>query len=229
MIWFCPAVPELNSDYSVRVVVDTSELEWVESPSKGVWRRRLELSGDAEQGRVTSVVRYEPGSKFPAHDHPMGEEILVLEGVFSDERGDFGRGTYQLNPPGFRHAPFTESGCTIFVKLRQYGGAGREVILKNTSDGAWTSRGIAGVRSQILYRSDAFGEFVRLTRFAAGAVAPRIDLPAGEEVFVVDGQFEDEFGTYRTGTWLRMPKGSHHAPRSEVGCTLYVKSGGFPL
>ena len=28
------------------------------------------------------------GSRFPAHDHPEGEEILVLEGVFSDEHGD---------------------------------------------------------------------------------------------------------------------------------------------
>lgn len=221
-------VAELNSDYALRVVVDTNSLEWVESPSQGVWRRRLELTGDPEQGRVTSLVRYDAGAKFPSHDHPMGEEILVLDGVFSDERGDFRRGTYQLNPPGFSHAPFTDSGCTIFVKLRQYGGPGRDVVLKHTDQGQWVDRGIPGVRSQILYRSDALHEFARLTEFAAGTAAPRVELPDGEEVFVLSGCLEDEFGSYPMGTWLRMPRGAHHTPRSEVGCTLYVKSGGFP-
>jgi len=221
-------VADLNGDYSVRVVVDTDELAWERSPAPGVWRRRVELLGDAEHGRVTSVVRYDKGARFPAHDHPLGEEIFVLDGVISDERGDFARGTYQLNPPAFRHEPFTFHGCTLFVKLRQYGGKGREVVLKNTARGAWIERGVTGVRSQILYQSAAFGEFVRLTEFAPGTEAPRIELPEGEEIFVLAGCLEDEFGTYPTGTWIRMPAGSHHVPRSEVGCTLYVKSGAFP-
>jgi anti-sigma factor ChrR (cupin superfamily) len=221
-------VADLNGDYSVRLVVDTNRLAWALSPAQGVWRRRVELLGDTEHGRVTSVVRYDEGARFPSHDHPLGEEILVLDGVFSDERGDFTRGTYQLNPPGFRHEPFTVSGCTLFVKLGQYSGKGREVVLKNTAHGVWIERGVSGVRSQILYQSAVFGEFVRLTEFAPSTSAPRIDLPKGEEIFVLAGCLEDEFGTYPAGTWIRMPGGSHHAPRSEVGCTLYVRSGAFP-
>jgi anti-sigma factor ChrR (cupin superfamily) len=46
------------------------------------------MLGAVETAQVTSVVRYLPGAKFPAHDHPEGEEILVLEGTFSDEHGD---------------------------------------------------------------------------------------------------------------------------------------------
>jgi anti-sigma factor ChrR (cupin superfamily) len=34
-----------------------------------------------------------------------GEEFLVLEGTFSDERGDYPRGSYVRNPPGTAHAP----------------------------------------------------------------------------------------------------------------------------
>ncbi|HED3303095.1 TPA: cupin domain-containing protein [Klebsiella quasipneumoniae subsp. similipneumoniae] len=35
-----------------------------------------------EQARATSVVRYLPQTVFPEHQHPGGEEILVLEGHF---------------------------------------------------------------------------------------------------------------------------------------------------
>jgi anti-sigma factor ChrR (cupin superfamily) len=39
-------------------------------------------------------VRYAPGSAFENHKHDLGEEILVLDGEFSDESGTFGPGTY---------------------------------------------------------------------------------------------------------------------------------------
>ncbi len=63
---------ELNSDYSKPVVVRTAAMEWQFSPGAGVWRKRLELRGGAESGRVTSLVRYDPGSRFPPHEHPDG-------------------------------------------------------------------------------------------------------------------------------------------------------------
>ena len=111
--------PAINGDLSVPVVVDTQAMDWSASPSGSVWRKRVHLVGPPESGQVTSVVRYEPASTFPAHDHPAGEEILVLDGVFSDEHGDWRKGSYLLNPEGFRHAPFSREGCLLFVKLRQ--------------------------------------------------------------------------------------------------------------
>ena len=95
-------------------------MEWAPSPSGSVRRKRVHLVGPPESGQVTSVVRYEPHSRLPTHDHPEGEEILVLEGVFSDEHGDWPAGTFLLNPEGFRHTPFSEPGCVLFVKLRQF-------------------------------------------------------------------------------------------------------------
>jgi len=35
----------------------------------------------------------------------LGEEILVLEGTFSDEHGNFGASTYFRNPLGSTRAP----------------------------------------------------------------------------------------------------------------------------
>ncbi len=82
----------------------------------GVERRMLERDGD-EVARATSLVRFAPNSAFSAHRHGGGEEFLVLEGVFSDESGDFPAGTYARNPVGSRHVPSSELGCVIFVKL----------------------------------------------------------------------------------------------------------------
>ena len=79
----------LNADFTQSVVVHTTALEWQPSPSPRVWRKRLDLSGPAERGRVTSIVRYDANSKFHPHLHPDGEEILVLDGIFSDGQGDF--------------------------------------------------------------------------------------------------------------------------------------------
>lgn len=215
-----------NPDYAERVVLSVDAMPYVPCPAPGVWRKRLELLGDSESGRVTSVVRFDPGARFPEHDHPQGEEIFVLEGEFCDERGCFGPGTFQLNPEGFRHAPYTPSGCLLFVKLRQYTGA--EVVLVDTHAGAWGGRGLVGVRSLTLHGSAESGEYTRLTELAPGTKVNRIELREGEELFVLRGAFSDEYGRYERHTWLRMPPGSHHAPETERGCLLYVKSGGFP-
>ncbi len=135
------ALESLRGDMSRREVVETGAMEWSQSPSPSVWRKRLHLVGGAESGQVTSVVRYDPGSRFPVHDHPEGEEILVLEGIFSDQRGDHGPGSYLLNPEGHRHAPWSEPGCVIFVKLRQYAGDGREYVKVHTHAEPWQPSG----------------------------------------------------------------------------------------
>jgi anti-sigma factor ChrR (cupin superfamily) len=45
----------------------------------------------------------------------------VLEGVFSDEAGDYPAGTYVRNPIGTAHRPHIgPEGATILVKLHQF-------------------------------------------------------------------------------------------------------------
>ena len=46
-----------------------------------------------------------------------------------------------------------------------------------------------------------------------------------EEIFVIDGVFEDEHGRYPSGTWIRSPHMSLHQPFSKEGCTIFVKTG----
>lgn len=63
-----------------------------------------------------ALVRWAPGTEFTPHTHFGGEEILVLEGVFSDEFGDYPKGSWIRSPHGSQHRPFSREGCLIYVK-----------------------------------------------------------------------------------------------------------------
>jgi anti-sigma factor ChrR (cupin superfamily) len=215
----------LNADMTQRVAIDTGAMAWEPSPSPTVWRKRLHLDGPSEAGRVTSIVRYEPGSAFPAHDHPDGEEIFVLDGVFSDQMGDYPAGTHILNPEGFRHAPFSHAGCTLFVKLRQYAGADRPQQRRDTGKLEWQQRRGGAVAEMPLYEQGGYDGRTSLIRFAPGTQGPKHGHPYGEEVLILEGSLEDEFGTYGKGTWIRNPVGSSHAPFSNEGCVFFLKTG----
>jgi anti-sigma factor ChrR (cupin superfamily) len=220
------AAKSINGDLAVRVAVDTTAMEWTPSPSRTVWRKRVHLVGPIESGQVTSVVRYEPSSTFHAHDHPDGEEILVLDGVFSDEHGDWPAGTYLLNPEGFRHAPSSREGCVLFVKLRQFPGRTREHVALRTESMPWQPLR-AGVAVRRLYSQEGFTDSVRLERWEPGAQQGRIGYPSGAELFVLGGSFRDAKGAFARGTWLRLPPGTSHSPSTDGGCVLYIKEGGF--
>ncbi len=219
---------EINANLAVRAVAHTAGMEWTPSPSGTVWRKRVHLVGAPESGQVTSVVRYEPDSSFPTHDHPGGEEILVLEGVFSDEHGDWPAGTYLLNPEGFRHAPFSKPGCLLFVKLRQFAGAGRQHLVVDTGTLDWEPTSRAGVSRKWLYRQPGFADEMALERWQPGSAPGAVTYDQGVELFVLDGEFADDDGRYRRGSWLRLPAGAEHRPWSDDGCTLYVKRAGLP-
>jgi anti-sigma factor ChrR (cupin superfamily) len=217
---------ELFADLNARVVLDTTELPWSPSPLPGVERRLLDRSG-GEVARATSIVRYAPGSSFAAHSHAGGEEILVLEGTFSDETGDHPAGTYLRNPPGSSHAPFSTEGCTILVKLRQMHQADQACVRIQTRQSAWLPGLVPGLAVMPLHQ---FGsEQVALVRWAPGTVFQPHRHLGGEEILVLEGVFQDEAGTYPAGSWLRNPPGSVHSPWSDQGCTIWVKTGHLPI
>ena len=216
----------INGDMASIAVMNTDSMAWQPSPSDTVWRKRLHLVGGAESGQLTSIVRYDPGSRFPAHDHPEGEEILVLSGTFSDEHGNWPEGTHLLNPEGFRHAPFSEAGCVLFVKLRQYAGEGRTYRKTDTKAMPWLAQGAPGIEVKRLFENPRFPDVTRLERWAPDTGSGVRPLPGGCEIFVVEGGFEDVAGRHEAGTWLRLPAGARLDARSTDGCVLYVKSGG---
>jgi len=123
----------LNMDFLKEVLIDSDEQAWQASPMAGVWRKPLARE-EAERGHATSIVKYEAGSFFRSHPHPGGEEIFVLQGIFSDESGDYPAGSYFRNPPGTSHAPHSKDGCELFVKLHQFKADDRKQICINTNN-----------------------------------------------------------------------------------------------
>jgi len=61
-------------------------------------------------------VRWLAGVRYPEHDHPGGEEVLVIDGTLQDEQGSYPKGAWLRLPPGSKHAPFSTDGCTLLVK-----------------------------------------------------------------------------------------------------------------
>jgi len=213
----------INADFAERIVIATDEMPWIPSPQAGVERRMLDRIG-GEVARATSLVRYAAASSFPAHEHALGEEFLVLDGVFSDEHGDYPAGTYVRNPPLSRHTPRTAPGCTIFVKLRQMSLTERDRLVIDTVNGAWRPAAQAGV-SQLPLHSVPGGEEVALERLEPGAVLAEAECPAGEELLILAGDLRDGHGNYGPGTWIRNPAGHRPALLSNRGATYWVKRG----
>ena len=213
----------LNDDFTQRVVAHAANATWVPSPQAGVERRLLDRVG-AEVARATSLVRYLPGHHFATHVHGGGEEILVLEGVFSDQYGDYPAGTYLRHPPGSSHAPFSKDGCVIFVKLWQFAADDLTELRINTHTEPWRQGLVPGLQVMPLHDHD--GVSTALVRWAPDTVFNPHRHPGGEEILVLDGVFRDQQGDYPAMSWLRSPRWSQHAPFTRAeGALIYVKVG----
>lgn len=218
---------KLNADFSERVVIRPEDYTWVDSPASGVQRMMLDRIGD-EVARATTIVRFAPNSSFDAHSHGGGEEFIVLEGVFSDEHADYTAGTYVRNPIGTAHTPHIgPEGATILVKLHQFDADDSEQKAIDTTSATFQDGSAPGL--SVLPLHSVPGETVALVRWAPGTKFGEHSHWGGEEIFVLEGTFQDEQGDYPAGTWIRSPHLSRHTPFSDEGCLIYVKTGHLPI
>jgi anti-sigma factor ChrR (cupin superfamily) len=98
----------------------------------------------------------------------------------------------------------------------------------DTSKKAMEPSGLSGVERIPLERErPESGITTSVVRYEAGAAFSEHSHPGGEEIFVLEGEFADEFGVYSAGTYIRNPPGSHHSPFSRTGCKLFVKLNQF--
>jgi len=216
----------VNHDLSLRALVTVADYRWVRSPQPGVERVMLDRVG-AEQARATSLVRYASASDFPVHSHPDGEEILVLEGVFSEGENHYPAGWYLRNPPDSSHQPSSRTGATIFVKLRQMSACDTQAVRINTQDPTqwWQHNG-----RDICPLYQSANERVRLE--CLSPTEPLFDQPlvGGAELLVLGGELREGDQLYSKGSWLRVPATSFPELISgESGTLLYLKTGHLGL
>ncbi|MBQ4845490.1 cupin domain-containing protein [Pseudoalteromonas sp. MMG005] len=219
-----PNTSNLNLDFSKRVTINTAQQPWLPSPLNGVERKPLARE-HAESGHITSIVRYKAGASFTEHVHPFGEEILVLEGTFSDEHGDYPAGSYLRNPPGSKHTPFSKNGCTLFVKLNQFCKHDTQSLRINSNAKRWhPGQG----NLQVLPLHSFETSHTALVKWPANEMFVLHKHYGGEEVLVLSGQLKDEHGSYPIGTWIRNPHCSQHQPFVEEDTVIFVKTGHLP-
>lgn len=93
--------------------LDEAAIPWVSTGAPGVYWFPLHLEAPAggfsgqgvDPDDATVLIRIEPGCVYPPHHHRGIEEVLVLQGGYTDDEGSYTEGTYVRYPAGTIHAP----------------------------------------------------------------------------------------------------------------------------
>lgn len=116
--------------------------------------------------------------------------------------------------PSSKRQAWTELNCD---KTKQ--------ILINTASDEWVETFASGVKRKMIERYG--GEVARCTtivEFLPNKTFPQHTHSGGEEFFVLDGVWHDDFGSFPKFSYVRNYIGSSHTPRiGESGCVIMVK------
>lgn len=105
----CPAanaLPPLASRF-----LNVDELPWKETQVPGIDMKIL--MQDKENGLLTALFRWQPGTELPLHEHVEVEQTFVLEGSIVDEEGEVSAGNYVWRPRGNRHIARAPNGALV--------------------------------------------------------------------------------------------------------------------
>ena len=87
---------------------DLNNLNW-----KQVYKGFKEFTASIEDKDELKLIKMDPGVSVPLHSHGGKEYILVLEGSFRDEYGEYSKGDIQINDQQIKHTPIAskDTGC----------------------------------------------------------------------------------------------------------------------
>ncbi len=87
---------------------DLNNLKW-----KQVYKGFKEYAAPINDKDELKLIKMDPGVSVPIHSHGGKEYILVLEGSFCDEYGEYSKGDIQINDQKIKHTPIASnnSGC----------------------------------------------------------------------------------------------------------------------
>lgn len=108
----------MDTDLKI-LIIRTDKTEWKPSTEEGIETTGIfvkSLRYDEKTKRSPSILlKFEPGSGYPFHNHPAGEEIFVLKGSCLINDTLLNAGDYLYTPPGFKHSVRTNAGCEIMA------------------------------------------------------------------------------------------------------------------
>jgi quercetin dioxygenase-like cupin family protein len=100
-------------------LVRSNEVAWQPLAEPGIVGVSVKvLRFDPVQGRApTILLKFDRGARYPAHNHPGGEEIFVLEGDIRVGKDLLHAGDYLHTVPNNVHAVHSENGCVVLVNV----------------------------------------------------------------------------------------------------------------
>ena len=100
---------EVNNNNPINKFIPSySNLKW-----KKIFKGFYEYSLNLSKKDSIKLIKMNPGTSVPLHSHNGKEYILVLEGSFNDEYGNYSKGSLQINDSNVKHTPIAndKNGC----------------------------------------------------------------------------------------------------------------------
>ena len=98
-------------------ITKSSQTEWKSLVEDGVKTEGIFvkiLRFDEETKRPpTFMLKFDPGTSYPNHIHPGGEEVYILEGEVRFGPNHLNEGDYLYAPHGAKHSVFSKTGCVM--------------------------------------------------------------------------------------------------------------------
>ena len=87
---------------------DLNNIDW-----KTVYKGFKEFKISLNDNDSVKLIKMDPGTSVPLHSHNGKEYILVLDGSFCDEYGEYNKGDMQINDQQIKHNPTASDsdGC----------------------------------------------------------------------------------------------------------------------
>ena len=91
-----------------RIIGDLNNINW-----KTVYKGFKEFKVPVNDNDSVKLIKMDPGTSVPLHSHNGKEYILVLDGSFCDEYGEYNKGDMQINDQQIKHNPTAckSNGC----------------------------------------------------------------------------------------------------------------------
>ncbi|MDC0625122.1 cupin domain-containing protein [Alphaproteobacteria bacterium] len=91
-----------------RLVGNLNNVDW-----NSVYKGFKEFNIPVNDSDSVKLIKMDPGTSVPLHSHNGKEYILVLEGSFCDEYGEYKKGDMQINDHQIKHNPTScnSDGC----------------------------------------------------------------------------------------------------------------------
>ena len=90
------------------IIGDLNHIDW-----KTIYKGFKEFQIPVNDNDSVKLIKMDPGTSVPLHSHNGKEYILVLDGSFCDEYGEYNKGDMQINDQQIKHNPTAcnSSGC----------------------------------------------------------------------------------------------------------------------